>query len=248
MEVFTNFNKNYYAVKILEVEDDTNFLEEINLINQLNYPTLLHLEGITLTNPKYIITSYCPNDNIQTYIDKAFKGNQDSIWTLAEKMIILLGTSFGMKYLHSNNIMHRDFKPQNILLDEKYYPIICDFGMSKVFSGSTKMKSNNDFVGSIQFISPELMDEEQINYKKADVYAFGMSMYSILCDQIPFYSLIVGQSRSVAETRIIKAVLFQGERPEIEEENISESMKILKNVGHKIIKKDQYLKKSQKNY
>ena len=43
---------NHYAVKILDVEDDINFLKEINLINQLNYPTLLHLEGITLTNLK----------------------------------------------------------------------------------------------------------------------------------------------------------------------------------------------------
>ena len=53
--------------------------------------------------------------------------------------------------------------------------------------GSTKSKSPSDFVGSIQFMSPELMDGEIINYKKADVYAFGMTMYSILCDKIPFY-------------------------------------------------------------
>ena len=98
---------NYYAVKILEVENDANFLEEINLINQLNYSTVLHLKGITLSNPKYIITFYCPKGNVQTYIDKAFKGDQDSIWTSAEKIIILLGTSFGMKYLHSKNIIYQ---------------------------------------------------------------------------------------------------------------------------------------------
>ena len=94
---------NYYAVKILEVENDTNFLEDLN---QLDYLTLLHLEGITLTNPKYIITSL------------------------------------------------------------------------------------------EVFISPELMNGKKINYKKADVYAFGMTMYSILCDQAAKTGIVLSISNS----------------------------------------------------
>ena len=79
-----------------------------------------------------------------------------------QKYIIILGTSLGMKYLHSIGIVHRDLKPANILLNEKYYPLICDFS----FSIKTNEKLNNflmeSWLGTPFYMAPEIADAAKI--------------------------------------------------------------------------------------
>ena len=124
----------YFAVKMLKENntDLTNsFFGEITILSKLNYPTVINLYGVNLEPPYYLITEYFPNKTVQDYINQSYKGETISKWNLAHKLIIILGISFGMKYLHSMGIVHRDLKPANVLLDSHYYPKFSDFGLSK---------------------------------------------------------------------------------------------------------------------
>lgn len=64
------------------------------------------------------------------------KSISDDNWSPTKKYISLLGISDAMRYLHKVGVIHRDLKPQNILMDSDYYPRVCDFGLSRCFENS----------------------------------------------------------------------------------------------------------------
>ena len=198
-----------FAIKILFDDNQdlmSSFLSEIGIFSQLNYPTLLCLQGITLDDPKYIITEFMPNNTVHYYIEKAYSGNAEEIWDLTHKIIIILGISFGMEYLHSHNIVHRDLKPLNVLLDSNFFPRIGDFGFSRSVSSSKGLSSS---LGTPLFSAPEQINPSKYgnyNGKKTDVFSFGMTLYSIIYNQLPF------------EGKTIEGLtkIENGERPKLE--------------------------------
>ena len=212
-----------YAVKILEDTYDVSFfLEKLDLVLNLEYPTLVHSYGIIRQPKCSIIMEYCPHKSVQHYIDQDNELSEEELkhWDLTHKIIIILGASFGMEYLHSHNIVHRDLKPQNILLDSNYYPKICDFGVAKDISKSSMITSNLIF-------TPLFAPSEQLSgsissvkdWIKADVYSFGMTLYSILYDKLPFE----GEDFQNNIIRLNQQ-LETGTRPKIEPGKFSKSM------------------------
>ena len=175
----------YYAVKFINSSPQNygivlqSFLDEVDALNRLDYPTIVHFHGFT-PKPISIITEFIPNGTLYDYIYKAYRGEAILEWDMCHKMIILLGISFGMEYLHQHKIMHRDLKPLNILLDLNFYPKICDFGLSKTISTSIK---HTTYLGTKLYMAPEVDRKNAIYNEKADVYSFGLIMYSLLYDQ-----------------------------------------------------------------
>ena len=89
-----------------------------------------------------------------------------------------------MKYLYDLNIIHRDLKPGNILLNDNYEPLICDFGISK-FEHFNLTQTQGCLMGTVYYMAPESI-EENIYNKKTDVYSFGIIMYEIITGLSPF--------------------------------------------------------------
>ena len=222
--------KKQYAVKILEDVEDINVIFEKNdIINNLNYPTIVKIHGYippSINSPNVsIVMEYCPNKSVQYYLDQINKGEKEEKWNLAHKIIIILGISFGMEYLHSQKIVHRDLKPLNVLLDSNFYPKICDFGLAKNISSSKSITSN--FGGTPLFTAPEVLSGDIHSVEdwiKADCYSFGMTIYSILFDKIPFEGEIF-----IGNPIQLYLNLSQGKRPVIEQGKISKSMEELIN-------------------
>lgn len=106
----------------------------------------------------------------------------DPKWTPTKRMISLIGTAFGMKYLHSMHIIHRDLKSGNVLLDDNLHPKITDFGLSKVQFDNQQSLINT---GTLPYMAPELF--ESTNYTNSvDVYAFSIMAYEIITLKVPF--------------------------------------------------------------
>ena len=207
-----------YAIKTLMVQDSSSndsIFSEIIASSHFRYPTILYYYGVTIDVPHYIVMEYLDNFTVQYYIDNSL---HKPLLDMTRKMIIILGISFGMEFLHQNNFVHRDLKPLNILLDSNFYPRIGDFGFATIISSS---KSLSTFAGSPSFLAPEV-SEKSYDGKKADVFSFGMTMYSILYDTIPFRYL-----KNAQVLQIIK-LIGDGVRPDLEiDPNIPESMKNL---------------------
>lgn len=105
------------------------------------------------------------------------------MWTPTKMLIHIYGIASIMSYLHENNIIHRDLKLDNILLDDYLFPKISDFGLSKVMNRNNLnvLQSSKGIKGTIVYLAPEiLVDESDPQYSKAsDVYAYAFIVYEM---------------------------------------------------------------------
>jgi serine/threonine protein kinase len=101
-------------------------------------------------------------------------------------MIILFGIAVGVGTLHERRVMHRDLKPDNVLLDGNHEPKISDFGCSKVAAENDD--NTADGIGTPSYLAPEVIEGEDYDFR-IDVFAFGMTMYAVLAGEDPFPGL-----------------------------------------------------------
>lgn len=86
---------------------------------------------------------------------------------------------------HAAGVVHRDFKPGNVLLDAQGHPVLADFGLSKLLSESTSTSTANRFVGSPHFMAPEQWNGSEVG-PRTDIYAAGLALYYMLTGQLAF--------------------------------------------------------------
>ncbi|OHS99580.1 hypothetical protein TRFO_33953 [Tritrichomonas foetus] len=174
-----------YALKILQIDSNTenekgdsshhfleikNFLKEYEIMSLISHPNILKTYGICYgdsTHSPSILLEYCPT-NLKKNISNL---NDDDVI----KRIILEIIS-GMLYLHKKGIIHRDLKPENILLDSEKHVKICDFGLCTISNETIHTQG----VGTLAYMSPEILNNEEHYTEKIDVYSFGIVLYFIL--------------------------------------------------------------------
>lgn len=91
-----------------------------------------------------------------------------------------------MKHVHTNNIIHRNLKMRNILVNSKRHAKVCDFGIAKQIDPTT-YTSMSTRSGTPAFMAPELFDEDSKYTEKVDVYSFGVVMYFAVIKGQLFY-------------------------------------------------------------
>lgn len=169
---------------------------EVNNTLILNHPTIIKLIRYSQTDfyndsKPVIVTEYFPNKSLFEVLEQIRHGTAIPEWNDTKKLINIYGIATGMQYSPANNLIHRDLKTQNILIDEYLYPRITDFGLSKILHqnlDSMSIQSVNDYKGTPAFFSPEIWDSK--NYSKSsDVYAFGFIVYELITGDLPFINM-----------------------------------------------------------
>jgi serine/threonine protein kinase len=126
-----------------------------------------------------LITEYCKDGDLSKWIEKSDKN-------AGEILDILIQITNGMKYLHDNNIIHRDIKPQNILLDNNIIKI-CDFGFSTIYK--SHMDMFNTICGTPLYMCPEVLNMK--NYTiKSEIWSLGVLFYIIIYNLHPYGNLL----------------------------------------------------------
>lgn len=150
-----------------EFDNFRRFIGEYEIMNSLNHPNILKALGIFFGDkeevPK-IVLEFCP-----TSFDKAII---DGSLTKVQIVIGIYQIAEGMKYVHFNKVIHRDLKPNNILIAEDGTFKIADFGISKIMS-TEEQQTFTIVIGTLAFMAPEIIDGEEYN-EKVDVYSFGI--------------------------------------------------------------------------
>lgn len=156
-------NEKNYVAKIYNSQSKY-FYEKVEILKKislLNAPNIIRLisygeEEIKIDsysepeNKQYIILDYFPNKDLLSFIMN--KGGIDEQMAIGFFKEILKA----VQICHNNNICHRDLKLDNILLDENYQPVLCDFGFSALIDadGQTKLK---DYLGTTKYFPPEIL-------------------------------------------------------------------------------------------
>lgn len=147
-----------------------------------------------------------------------------------------------MAYLHSHNVIHRDLKPGNVLMDEYLHPKISDFGLSKItdfLSISMNQQSQKGFKGTPIYMAPEIFINEEYS-KATDVYAFSIVVYEILTLNKPYSKWSIN--------RILYKVANEGYRPEISEDIPDCFRQLIEKCWSKMLKNNRHLKTSLLNW
>lgn len=130
-------------------------------------------------NDNYIVMELLKPDTLQDIIKKNKRFFDNS-----EIIDMSLQILRGIQTAHQNDIIHRDIKPQNILIDENGVLKVSDFGIARVASRNT-LKNTKDAMGSVHYASPEQSRGSLVD-KRSDIYSFGILLYELATNRLPF--------------------------------------------------------------
>ena len=180
--VQNKFTKEFFAMKEIpktseDLLSDTEIMDEIEILKKLNHPDIVRIiEFYNTESSYYIINEYCKHGELFAQINKHFSETQIAVMF---RQILS-----GLAYLHSNNIIHRDLKLENILINdiEKSHETKEDlFFLAKIFD---KNKYPRAIVGSIYYIAPEVLFKKY--GKECDMWSAGVILYMFIVGRPPF--------------------------------------------------------------
>lgn len=167
--------KKFYGSEMSQQQKMT-FDREVRNLIAAQHQFLLEFIGFT-ENPPCLVTKYIKNGSL---FDILHDPERRKTLTPLDMTAIAYGVSLGMQYIHSLNMIHRDLKPQNILIDENKIPVICDFGTSRQIETSM-----TGLCGTANYMAMEFLEGGKYD-ERVDVYSYGMVLWEMLTGEIPF--------------------------------------------------------------
>ena len=176
-----NITNKIYALKEITIDKNKNKISikrEFEIMRKLNHNNIVKIHDViidTQLNNIYFIMDYYENGDLSYFLNKK---------PLKEKFTrkYMKQLSNGLKYLLDNNILHRDLKPQNILLSKNYDIKITDFGFATYYTKDTII---NTLCGSPMYMAPEIITRNGYDYK-SDLWSVGIILYEMLHGYTPF--------------------------------------------------------------
>ncbi|OHT12582.1 Serine/threonine-protein kinase HT1 [Tritrichomonas foetus] len=193
-------------IEEMDEENLESFTREIDILGRCRHPFLLHLIGFTVQKPYTIFTPYIPHGSLYNHIHHSAIEPKLPPTNLS---IIAMGIAYAMMHLHEMGVIHRDLKSPNVLLDNKYLPYVCDFGIARHVA-----KKNDELTrdcGTTGWMAPEQMKSHKYD-NKVDVYSYGMILYEMISGYYPF------EGKSTLDIAI---ALKNGKRPKLPDGNES---------------------------
>ncbi|MCR5007550.1 MAG: Stk1 family PASTA domain-containing Ser/Thr kinase [Oribacterium sp.] len=173
------------AIKVLKEEycEDEDFIRkfqnEAQAAAKLNHPNIVAVYDIVDNHEDklhYIVMELVEGITLKTYIQR--KGAMDSKKAIA----LALQVVGGIEQAHKNGIVHRDIKPQNMIVSDDGTVKVADFGIARA---ATQQTVNTTVMGSVHYISPEQARSGQAD-ERSDIYSFGCTLYEMLTGKVPY--------------------------------------------------------------
>ncbi len=227
------------AVKIYIALDERGveeFRAEYKTAFALNHPHLLHANFFDVCEQRpYLVMQYCPTSAVSLVgtID------EPTAWKFIRDV------ADGLAYLHEQDVVHRDIKPDNILRDSNGRFLISDFGLSMrmrstLRRNSTRQQNADNIAGTIGYMAPELFMANAEAVKATDIWALGATLYEMLTGELPFMGQGGVMQLHGAEIPVLKGEYSQNLKDTIsaclakDTWNRPTALKLIKNVDAKL--------------
>ncbi|KAL0016897.1 hypothetical protein SO802_003966 [Lithocarpus litseifolius] len=174
------------AIKVLRAEHmnenmQREFTQEVIMMRKIQHKNVVQFIGACTRPPSLcIVMEYMSGGSIHDFLHK-----QKRVFTHLTLIRVAIDVSKGMKYLHHNNIIHRDLKAANLLMDGNGVVKISDFGIARMQAQSGVMTAET---GTYRWMAPEVIEHKPYDHK-VDVFSFGVLLWELLTGKLPYEQL-----------------------------------------------------------
>ncbi|KAF7129597.1 hypothetical protein RHSIM_Rhsim10G0204900 [Rhododendron simsii] len=174
------------AIKVLKADllnKDmlTEFAQEVFIMRKIRHKNVVQFIGACTRPPNLcILTEFMSRGSVYNFLHK-----QRGAFKFPALLKVALDVSKGMNYLHQNNIIHRDLKTANLLMDEHEVVKVADFGVARVQTQPGVMTAET---GTYRWMAPEVIEHKPYDHK-ADVFSFGVVLWELLTGEVPYLYL-----------------------------------------------------------
>src|SRR5215471_55634 len=165
------------------------FQREAQMASALNHPHILTLYDVgEFENRQYLVMEFVDGATLKSWL----RTEQPTLRQIAE---VLVGVADGLATAHAAGILHRDVKPENILVAKNGYAKLADFGLAKLFEPVSEQDATRTItlgtrpgvvMGTIAYMSPEQAAGRSVD-ARSDIFSFGIVLHEILAGQRPFH-------------------------------------------------------------
>ncbi|MFC2694812.1 MAG: Stk1 family PASTA domain-containing Ser/Thr kinase [Lactobacillus sp.] len=155
------------------------FQREALATSELSHPNIVSVFDVASWHGiPYMVMEYVAGPNLKEYIQKNKPLSLKRVIAIMDQILSAVFLA------HKHNVIHRDLKPQNILLDQKGNAKIADFGIALAMS-ETELTRTNTALGSVHYMSPE-QTRGGVVTKQSDIYSLGIILYEMITGEVPF--------------------------------------------------------------
>ncbi|KAF5960887.1 hypothetical protein HYC85_002096 [Camellia sinensis] len=232
------------AIKVLKpdlVDKDMlrEFTQEVFIMRKIRHKNVVQFIGACTRTPNLcILTEFMSRGSVYNFLHK-----QKGAFKLPVLLKVALDISKGMNYLHQNNIIHRDLKTANLLMDENEVVKVADFGVSRVQAQSGVMTAET---GTYRWMAPEVIEHKPYDHK-ADIFSFGIVLWELLTGELPYSYLTPLQAAVGVVQEGLRPTIPKHTHPKLAEllekcwqqnptlrPNFSEIIEILKQISKEV--------------
>ncbi|KAJ0570248.1 putative dual-specificity kinase TKL-Pl-4 family [Helianthus annuus] len=183
------------------------FAQEVYIMRKIRHKNIVQFIGACTRPPKLcIVTEFMAGGSLYDFLH-----NQSGHFDVPTILKIASHISKGMNYLHQNNIIHRDLKSANLLMDENGIVKVSDFGVARVQNESGIMTAET---GTYRWMAPEVIEHKPYSHK-ADVFSFGIVVWELLTKKLPYANLTPLQAAIGVVQKGLRPVIPKHTHPEI---------------------------------
>ncbi|XP_044475350.1 serine/threonine-protein kinase STY46-like isoform X6 [Mangifera indica] len=174
------------AVKILLSEHlhdalKDEFAQEVAILRQVQHRNIVRFIGACTKSPHLcVVTEYMPGGSLYDYLHKNY-----NVLKLSQLLRFAIDVCKGMDYLHQKNIIHRDLKTANLLMDSQKVVKVADFGVARFQSQGGVMTAET---GTYRWMAPEVINHQQYD-QKADIFSFAIVLWELVTAKVPYANM-----------------------------------------------------------
>ncbi|KAL9446466.1 hypothetical protein AB3S75_014183 [Citrus x aurantiifolia] len=174
------------AVKVLRSKHlndalEVEFVQEVAILREVQHRNVVRFIGASTKSPHLcIVTEYMPGGSLYDYLHK-----NHNVLKLSQLLRFAIDICKGMEYLHQSNIIHRDLKTANLLMDTHNVVKVADFGVARFQNKGGVMTAET---GTYRWMAPEVINHQPYD-QKADVFSFAIVLWELVTAKVPYDSM-----------------------------------------------------------